>query len=104
MFPGVTLKDGKDRKVRNFHPWIYRDEIASIDKSLERMPASGGIVAIKDAGGASIAKAWFSPKARLALRVLTLDMAEDVDLDFFRRRFAAAKAIRDREVAGEEGF
>ncbi len=104
MFPDVTLKEGKDRKVRNFHPWIYKDEILRVDRNVERMPMSGGIVAIRDAAGTAVAKGWYSPKARLAVRVLTLSMDEDLDLKFFVRRLEKARAIRDRACAGEEGL
>ena len=93
MFPEVTLKEGKDRKVRNFHPWIYRDEIARVDRNVERMPPSGGIIAVCDAGGMKVAKGWYSPKARLAIRVLTLDLSEDLDLKFFRKRIEKARAL-----------
>ena len=99
MFPGVVLKPGKEKKVRNFHPWVYRDEIAKVERHAE----SGGIVAVRDAGGAVVAKGWYSPKARLAVRVLTRDEKEDLDVGFFERRIAAAKRIRDPALPGEEG-
>lgn len=103
MFPEVVLKEGKERKVRNFHPWVYRDEIARVDRNVERMPPMGGIVALRDAGGVAVAKAWYSPKARLAARVLTRDIAEDLSLDFFVRRIEKARALRDRMLPGVEG-
>lgn len=104
MLPEVILKQGKERKVRNFHPWVYKDEIASLGRATERMPPPGGLVALRDAGGAFIAKAWYSPGARLAVRVLTLDEREDVDKAFYVRRFTKAKALRDRTLPGAEGF
>lgn len=104
MLPEVVLKAGKERKVRNFHPWIYRDEIASLGRSAERMPPPGGIVAVRDTKGAFLAKGWLSPKARLAVRVLTREEGEDLDRAFFVRRFLRAKALRDRELPGAEGF
>ena len=104
MLPEVILKQGKERKVRNFHPWVYKDEIASLGRATERMPPPGGLVALRDAGGAFVAKAWYSPGARLAIRVLTRDEREDVDKGFFLRRFTNAKALRDRTLPGAEGF
>ena len=104
VLPEVILKQGKERKVRNFHPWLYKDEIASLSRAAERMPPPGGIVALKDAGGAFVAKAWFSPKARLAVRVLTRDEREDIDRGFFVRRFTLAKALRERTLPGVEAF
>src|SRR5260221_668352 len=56
-----------------------------------------------DAGGASIAKAWYSPRARLALRVLTLSLEEDLDAAFFTRRIDAALAIRVRAGMNRAG-
>jgi 23S rRNA (cytosine1962-C5)-methyltransferase len=104
VLPDVTLKQGKERKVRNFHPWVYKDEIASLSRAVERMPPPGGIIALRDSAGGFVAKAWFSPKARLAVRVLTRDEREDVDRAFFVKRFARAKALRDRALPGAEGY
>ncbi len=102
-FPEIVLKPGKEKKVRNFAPWIYRDEVARVDRNVERMGKTGGIVVARDAGGGSVAKGWFTPGSRVAMRVLTRDLAEDVDLDFFVRRIDAAMRLRDRHLPGEEG-
>ena len=104
VLPEVVLKQGKERKVRNFHPWIYRDEIASLSRAAERMPAPGGLVALRDGGGAFVAKGWYSPKARLAVRVVTREEGEDLDTAFFVRRFERAKALRDRTLPGVEAY
>lgn len=98
MFPAIELKAGKDRKVANFHPWVYRDEIARVDRTAERMAETGGIVALRDAAGSLLAKGWYSPKARLAVRVLTRDVQEDLDTGFFVRRIARARALRERAL------
>src|SRR5262245_37658674 len=68
------------------------------------MPAPGGLVALRDAAGAFVAKGWYSPKARLAIRVITRDEREDVDRAFFVRRFARAKALRERALPGAAAF
>jgi 23S rRNA (cytosine1962-C5)-methyltransferase len=103
VFPTIVLKPGKDRKVRNFHPWVYRDEIDRFDRAVERMGPAGGIVQLDDTGGSAVAKGWYSPKARLAVRVLTRDVKEDLDAGFFLRRVEAARAIRDAALPGVEG-
>lgn len=104
MLPEVVLRPGKERKVRNFHPWIYRDEIASLGRAAARIPAPGGLVAVLDAGGAFVAKGWLSPQARLAVRVVTRDEREDLDRGFFVRRFLRAKDLRERTMPGAEAF
>ena len=104
MLPDIVLKAGKDRKVRNFHPWVYKDEIASLGRAAERMPPPGGIVELKDSAGAFVAKGWFSPKARLAVRVLTREAGEDLDRAFFVRRLRRAKELRDRTLPGVEAY
>lgn len=88
--PPVRLALAKDlaRHLRGGHPWVFR-------KALERPPRlpAGAIVDVADGDG-FVARGYYDPASPIAVRVLTRDAAEAVDLDFFRRRIAAAAALR----------
>ncbi len=96
MEPSVTIsRRGAERLVQG-HPWIYRSD-------LEKAPAGvegGEVVVLKDGRGRFLAKAFWSARSKIALRVLT---REDVPVDegFFAERLASALALRERLFPGE---
>ncbi len=94
--PKVTVtRRGSDRLARG-HPWIYRGDV-------ERAPASlagGEVVAIVDGRGRFLAKAFWSSRSKIALRVVTRD-EEPVDEAFLASRLASALDLR-RLAFGDE--
>jgi 23S rRNA (cytosine1962-C5)-methyltransferase len=95
--PKVTIsRRGAERLARG-HLWIYRADV-------ERPPAAeaGDVVALVDGRGRFLAKAFWSSRSKIALRVVTRD-EEPVDESFFAARLASALELRER-VFGEERF
>jgi 23S rRNA (cytosine1962-C5)-methyltransferase len=88
--PTVTLEAGRERSLRQRHPWIYSGAIARAEPGL----ASGDIVEVRSAGGEFLARAAYSPASRIRARVWTFDSAEPIDAAFFARRVARAVAAR----------
>lgn len=87
----VVLKPGRDKSVRNRHPWIFR---GAIDR-IEGDPESGETVRILSADGADLARGAYSPKSQIAVRVWSFDVAEEIDAAFFQRRIESAVRRRD---------
>jgi 23S rRNA (cytosine1962-C5)-methyltransferase len=88
--PVLRLKPGRDKSLRQRHPWIFSGAIATVEGSLER----GGTVDVHTADGAFIARAAFSPESQIRARVWTFDAREAVDGAFIARRVARAVAAR----------
>jgi 23S rRNA (cytosine1962-C5)-methyltransferase len=92
----VTItRRGAERLARG-HVWVYRGDV-------ERAPAAlepGDVVLVADGRGRFLAKAFWSARSQIALRVVTGD-EEPVDEAFFARRLASALELRDRAFGDE---
>jgi 23S rRNA (cytosine1962-C5)-methyltransferase len=91
----VVSKRGAERLQRG-HLWIYRSDVERAPAALE----GGEVVLLADARGRFLAKAFWSARSQIALRVVTRD-EEPVDEAFFARRIAAALELRERLFGGE---
>lgn len=83
----IFLKKGKEKKVKHFYPWVFRDEI-------ERVEGQGIIAKLYDYEGNFLALGTYSPKSRIAFRVLSYE-EKRIDKEFFKKRFKEALSLRD---------
>lgn len=74
------------------HPWIWRSRIDREGTDRDLQP--GAVVRVVDGDGAYIGRATWHPKATIALRLLTLDPEEPVDVAFLARKLGRALALR----------
>ena len=81
----LTLGPGRDKSLRQRHPWIWSGAVARVDGS----PAAGDTVVVRAHDGAFLAWAAYSPASQLRARVWTFD-DEPVDEAFFARRIGAS--------------
>jgi 23S rRNA (cytosine1962-C5)-methyltransferase len=88
--PTVTLKPGRDKPVRNRHPWIFSGGIQTI----HRDAADGDIVDVQSAGGDWLARGVLNRRSQIQVRLLSWDKTESIDEDFWRRRLQRAIAGR----------
>ena len=86
----VCLQQGKDRPVRNRHPWIFSGAIARLDGEA----APGDLVEVVDVHGEWLARGYYNPKSQIVVRLLTWDRAEAIDEVFWEKRLARAEAGR----------
>jgi 23S rRNA (cytosine1962-C5)-methyltransferase len=54
----------------------------------------GGLVDVKSATGQFVARGYYNPRTDIAIRILTYDQAEEIDLAFLRRRVRRALELR----------
>jgi 23S rRNA (cytosine1962-C5)-methyltransferase len=86
----VYLHPGKDKPVRQRHPWIFSGAIRQVAGN----PPPGGLVEVLDAEGNWLARGFYNSKSQISIRILAWDREESVDAAFWRRRLSAAAAGR----------
>ncbi|WP_139905976.1 class I SAM-dependent rRNA methyltransferase [Clostridium thermarum] len=88
------LYKGRGKRVENGHPWVYTDEIEQYDGDY----VNGDIVEIYNYRGGFIGKGYINDVSKIAIRIMTRDINEEIDEDFFRRRLAQAWEYRKKVV------
>jgi 23S rRNA (cytosine1962-C5)-methyltransferase len=85
----LALAKGLGRHIRAGHPWVFR-------RALDRPPKlpAGSVVDLTE-DGRFVARGYYDPHSHIAVRVLTLDFKESIDVAFFRRRIKSALALRE---------
>jgi len=96
--PSVILKAGRDKPVRQQHPWIFSGAI-------ERLPTEavdGTIVDVRSAGGEWLARGYLNRKSQIQVRLLSWQADEAIDNTFWQTRLQRAITARQRFVASAE--
>jgi 23S rRNA (cytosine1962-C5)-methyltransferase len=79
----VVLKPGREKSVRNRHPWVFSGAIA-------RAEGQADLVRVISSQGEYLATGTLNRRSQIAVRLLTWDSAEEVDGAFWRRRLERA--------------
>jgi 23S rRNA (cytosine1962-C5)-methyltransferase len=82
----LFLKRGREKAVRNRHPWVFSGAVARI----EGQPEEGQIVTVRDAAGTFLARGYLNRRSQIVVRLLSWDEGERIDEAFWTRRIAAA--------------
>ena len=95
----AILKQGKEKRVYTYHPWIFKSDIERIEGDFQ----PGDIVDIFSAKNRFLARGFCNPASQIALRIMTY-REEPVDRAFifsriheaieYRRTFADLKSCR----------
>ena len=88
----VLLRAGRDKPVRQRHPWVFSGAIRHIPDSLQ----DGSIVDVADDKGRWLARGYLNRTSQIQVRVLTWDQGETIDTDFWRKRLREAIERRKR--------
>lgn len=92
----VVLRSGRERPVRQRHPWIFSGSIRTIPDDLP----DGAIVEITDARGSWLARGYLNRSSQIQVRILTWQQDEIVDSNFWHRRLARSIDLRQRLIEG----
>ena len=90
MAASIALAPGKDKPVRQHHPWIFSGAI----RATRGDPAPGEIVDVVDDRGEWLARGYYNPRSQIVVRLLTWDRDEAIDADFWVGRLLAAAEAR----------
>jgi 23S rRNA (cytosine1962-C5)-methyltransferase len=88
--PTIFLNPGKERPIRQRHPWIFSGAIARVQGYVGR----GDVVEVADASGEWLARGAWSSGSQIRARLFTWDQDEPLDDDLLRRRLERAIATR----------
>ncbi|HEX9301543.1 MAG TPA: 23S rRNA (cytosine(1962)-C(5))-methyltransferase RlmI, partial [Casimicrobiaceae bacterium] len=88
--PALVLKAGRDKSLRQRHPWVFSGAIDRVDGG----PGMGDTVELRAADGAFLARAAYSPASQIRARVWSFDARESIDAAFIGRAIERAVAAR----------
>jgi 23S rRNA (cytosine1962-C5)-methyltransferase len=94
----VTLRKGRDTRVKAGHPWVFSGEVYQLPSS----ELDGQVIAVEDATGRFLGQGLVNTKSNILVRLLTRQR-ETIDREFFKSRLAEALAYRERFAALPEG-
>ena len=92
----VVLRPGRERSVRNGHPWLFSGGIASADC------VDGEIAEVFGADGRWLACGYYNGRSQIRLHLLSWDEGEAIDEAFWRSRIRRAIEAR-RRLPGLDG-
>jgi 23S rRNA (cytosine1962-C5)-methyltransferase len=93
--PVVEITRRGAERLQKGHLWIYRSDVAKAPGA-----RAGDVVAVVDGRRRFLAKAFWSERSQIALRIVTRD-EEAVDGAFLAGRLASASQLRERAFPGE---
>lgn len=97
--PTIIIKAGREKPIRQQHPWIFSGAIERVDGN----PRPGEIVSVNDHQGRFLARGYWNPKSQIQVRILTWQ-DEAIDDDWWRRSLKRAIEGRGlRHVLYERG-
>lgn len=88
------LYKGKGRKAENGHPWIFTDEIEEYDGEY----TNGDIVEVYNFKHEFIGRGYINDVSKIAIRLLTRDINEEINEEFFKKRLKAAFDYREKII------
>jgi 23S rRNA (cytosine1962-C5)-methyltransferase len=86
----VTLRPGREKPLRNRHPWVFSGAIAHAEAE------PGAVADVLDASGQFLARGYYNPHSQIRVRLLSWDENEIIDVDFWGGRLA--QAVEGRAV------
>ena len=94
----IWLKSGRDKSVRQRHPWIFS---GSIDH-LQGNPQSGETVEVRSEAGEWMASAAYSPFSQIRGRIWSWNQKDSIDAGFIGRRVEQALRMRQALIVPGE--
>ncbi|HRJ44091.1 MAG: class I SAM-dependent rRNA methyltransferase [Caldilineaceae bacterium] len=90
MAEAVVLKPGREKPVRQQHPWVFSGGI----RSLPQAAADGAIVDVRAHDGQWLAAGYLNRQSQIQIRLLSWEQSTPIDDHFWEKRLAQALARR----------
>ncbi len=82
----VKLKKGKEKAVKQLHPWVFSGAIERVNGS----PENGELVVVTDSSDAFLAYGFYNQQSRVAVRLLEWEEANTLNEQWWRNRIRSA--------------
>ncbi len=89
-YPSASLKPHRDESLAGGHAWIFSGALQQPPHWVE----AGGILDVKSATGQFVARGYYNPRTDIAIRILTRNPEEKIDVEFLRRKIRNAVELR----------
>src|SRR3954471_9700093 len=86
----VVLKSRIGRRVENGHPWIFANEVKTVDEGVN----PGETVQVFTDDNKFVGKGYINQKSQIQVRLLTRDPKEEINESFFLNRLTSAWEYR----------
>jgi len=86
----IFLKKGKAKPFWYHHPWVFSGAI----KDIKGHPQSGDVVELYDDQRKFIGKGFFNDQSQIQVRLLSWNLHEKINRDFFKCKIQQAIALR----------
>ncbi len=96
----VSLKCGREKRVKCFHPWIYRNDVISTSRNA----VPGEICTVRNCNGKFLAKGYINPKSRIIIRILTYNREDKINEGFLKNRIERAIRYRQKVVRDSTAY
>jgi len=93
----VKLKKGKEKAVRQLHPWVFSGAIDQIKGN----PENGDIIMVTDSNNNFLAYGFFNSKSRVAVRLLEWNLETEINESWWRKKIRTAVKHRDELNTGD---
>lgn len=87
----LSLKKGEEKRVRNGHPWIFSNELVTVEKA-----EPGELVDVYDFRHEFVGRGYYNPHTLIAVRLLTRNKEEGINPDFFKKKISDAYTYRQQ--------
>jgi len=90
----LILKSGRDKPLRQFHPWIFAGAVARSENAVD-----GASIDVCSAAGDFLGRGYYNRQSQIVARIWTWQ-DEPICPAFFKRRIAQAWAMRQQLPGG----
>ena len=97
-YPVVTVSEKAEKSAVSGHPWIYSDEVMSVDGEY----ANGGIVDVKSKKGKYIGSGFINDNSKIRVRIISRNANDRFDNAFWDRRVRYAVDYRRTVMPGDD--
>lgn len=96
----VVLQRSRKKRLEQGHPWVYGNEIASVEGN----PEAGDLVNITNHQGRYLATGYYNPTSQITVRAVSYQPIEQMDQLFFTERFRSCLKHRERFLQEENAY
>lgn len=91
----ITLKG--ERTLRGGHPWIYADEVTSVEGEYD----NGGLVNVFSVRKRFLGTGFINDNSKIRIRIISRNANDKFDVEFYRRRIRYALDYRRTVMGGD---